>query len=185
MTVRQQLATLPPVSLMAPTSKPARRDYQRAQRLARSLDLGECQTVFIDPRVKNTAAYRWGLYYPLICLSFLALVFVIQFFIPFEGDSLPMILYLCLLTLLFPYSIVALIVTAFRRDLFHYEQIHLYTDGFVCIDSRGRRQGARWNQLFNRRDKQGRPDRLWFQLDTLGLKDAAILKEIVPEFIGK
>jgi hypothetical protein len=33
-----------------------------------------------------------------------------------------------------------------------------------------------------RRDKQGRADRLWFQLDTLGLKDAAILKEIVPAF---
>lgn len=33
-----------------------------------------------------------------------------------------------------------------------------------------------------RRNKQGRADRLWFQFDTLGLKDAVILKALLPAF---
>ncbi|HEU5226418.1 MAG TPA: DUF6585 family protein [Ktedonobacteraceae bacterium] len=150
MTMRQRLVS-PPLSLTTPTSRPACHDYRRAQRLAQRLQLGEYQAVFIDPRPEKAAQYRWGLHYPLICLSFLALVFVLQFFIPFEDGSLSMILYFCLLTLLFPYAIVALVVTALRRELFHCEQIHLYSNGFVAIDHRGRRQGAHWEQLFNLR----------------------------------
>ena len=36
-----------------------------------------------------------------------------------------------------------------------------------------------------RRDKQGHADRLWFQVDTLELKDAAILKEMIPEYSAR
>lgn len=149
MTMRQQLASPPPLSLTTPTSRPARHDYRRAQRLAQRLQLGECRAVFIAPRPEKAAQYRWGLHYPLICLSLLAFVFVLQFFIPFEDGNLSMIFYFCLLTLLFPYSIVALTVTALRRELFHCEQMHLYSNGFVSIDHRGRRCGAHWEQLSN------------------------------------
>ncbi len=48
MTIEQHLVSADRVLLAHPTSWPARRDYRRAQRLARTLGLENCQAVFLD-----------------------------------------------------------------------------------------------------------------------------------------
>lgn len=148
MITRQQLITSLPPSFPSLTSRPARRDYQRAQRLAHSLALKECQAVFLDPRPKSAAQYRWGWYYPLVCLGLLVLLFILRLIVP-SGMGDPLTILLVFLFLLLPFALIALGITAFRRTLFHCEQVHLYANGFVAIDPRGRRQGARFDQLFD------------------------------------
>ncbi len=148
MTTQQQFVKAPLLSLPSPTNGPARRDYRRAQRLARSLELTDCQAIFLDAHPKSAAQYRWGLYYPLACFGLLALLVVLRLVAPASmGD--PLTILLIFFCLLLPYALIALGITAFRRTLFHCEQIHLYANGFVAIDPRGRRQGARFDQLFD------------------------------------
>ncbi len=45
MTTQQRLVKTPLFSLPSPTNGPARRDYRRAQHLARSLELTDCQAM--------------------------------------------------------------------------------------------------------------------------------------------
>lgn len=143
--------------LARPTSWPARRDYRRAQRLARRLGLESCQAVFLDTTPRNAARYRWGLFYPLACLPLIAVI--VLMFVLTSAATIPWLL--TLLTLAFlvlaSYAGGALILLLFRRTFLHYEQLHLYTHGFVAIDPRGRRQGARWDQLsaFRRGSHEG------------------------------
>jgi hypothetical protein len=137
-------------SLLAlPTSWPARRDYRRAQRLARTLGLEDCQAVFLDTTPRSAARYRWGLFYPLACVPFIAAILVIfgltsTAIIPWLADLL-----LLLFLVLVSYACLAPTLIAFQPTLLHCEQIHFYANGFVAIDRRGRRQGARWDQLFD------------------------------------
>jgi|GEM_PF-3590971 len=161
MTIQQHLAmTTCSHALATPTTWQARRDYRRAQRFARSLELAECQASFIDPHPKSATWYRWGLYYPLSCLAFLALLAMSRAVVPSAISDWLSIALACLLVLLLPFSLIALSVTLFRRTLFHCEQIHLYTNGIVAIDPRGHCQGARYQQLFDfRRGAHESPER--------------------------
>lgn len=150
MSIQQHLAeTISSHPLATPTTWQARHDYRRAQHFARSLGLTECQARFIDLRPKSVAQARWGWYYPLASLLLLTVLFIGRFFVPSGLSDLITALLICLLVLLLPFALIALSFTLFRRTLFHCEQIHLYTNGFVAIDPRGRRQGARFDQLFD------------------------------------
>lgn len=146
--MQQHLMPPLPSSFPVPGSRTARHDYRRARRLARALALEECQGVFLDTRPKSAAQYRWGWYYPLICLGLFVLSVVLRLVTP-TSLSDPVTALLIFSCLLLPYALIALGVTAFRRTLFHCEQIHLYANGVVAIDARGRRQGARFDQLFD------------------------------------
>lgn len=151
MTIQQHLATttVSSHSLATPTTWQARHDYRRAQHLARSLGLTECQARFIDPHPKSAAQARWGWYYPLASFLLLTVLFIGRFFAPAGLNDPITALFICLLVLLLPFALIALSFTLFRRTLFHCEQIHLYANGFVAIDPRGRRQGTRFDQLFD------------------------------------
>jgi hypothetical protein len=148
MTMQQQQMTPLPSSVSALEGRVARRDYRRAQRLAHSLELEGCQAVFLDTRPKSAVQYHWGWYYPLICLGLFVLSVVLHFVTPtgLSGSVTALLIFSCLLL---PYALVAPGITLFRRTLFHCEQIHLYANGLVAIDARGRRQGARFDQLFD------------------------------------
>jgi hypothetical protein len=76
-------------------------------------------------------------------------VFIARFIAPAGMSDWLTTLLVYLLIFLLPFIMIALSLTVFRRTLFHCEQIHLYANGFVSIDPRGRRQGARWDQLFD------------------------------------
>lgn len=150
MNIQQHLAeTISSRPLATPTTWQARHDYRRAQHFACSLGLTECQARFIDLRPKSATQARWGWYYPLASLLLLTVLFIGRFFVPPGLSGFITALFICLLVLLLPYALIALSFTLFRRTLFHCEQIHLYANGFVAIDPRGRRQGARFDQLFD------------------------------------
>lgn len=149
MTTEQQLIYADRPLLELPANWPARRDYRRALRLARTLGLEECQAVFLDKTPRRAARYRWGLFYPLFCLPLLAaIILILVLTSAMTVDWLTNLLLLVFL-ILFIYASIALTLIAFRRTSLHCEQIHLYSNGFVAIDARGCRQGARWDQLFD------------------------------------
>lgn len=140
----QQFTTVPPLPLPSPTTWQGRRDYRRARRAAREIELSACQSIFIDQRPKSARRSRWGFSYPLCSLAFLLLLFIARMFI------FPDLLLAILITfsiVLIPFSLIALGYTIYDRTFFHCEQAHLYTNGFVYIDSRGRTSAARWDQL--------------------------------------
>jgi hypothetical protein len=116
-----------------------------AQHLAHTPELKECQAVFLASFPRNATQYRWGLYYPLACLALLAGIFLARLITHVGTNDWLTILLIFLL----PFISISLSLTAFRRTLFHCQQIHLYANSFVSIDSDGRRQGARWDQLFD------------------------------------
>ncbi|HEY0753107.1 MAG TPA: hypothetical protein VGD98_04030 [Ktedonobacteraceae bacterium] len=150
MRTQQQLASPSRPVLALPTNWPARRDYRRAQRLARTLELAECQTIFLNPSAPKSARwYRCVLYYPLACLLLIIAIILIFLLTPIATVIWLMHLLAFLCILLSAYIYGALILFSFYPNCLDSEQIHLYANGFVAIDARGRRQGARWDQLFD------------------------------------
>ena len=160
MTTEQQLIYADRPLLELPDNWPARRDYRRALRLARTLGLEDRQSVFLDKAPRSAARYRWKLFYPLACLPLLAAIILIFVLTPALSIDWLTNLLLFVFLILFIYASTALTLIAFRPVFLHCEQIHLYANGFVAIDARGRRQGARWDQLFDFRRGAHEDDRL-------------------------
>ena len=159
MTTEQQLVFADRSLQELPASWSARRDYRRARRLARTLGLEVCQAVFLDKTPRVTAHYGRKLFYPLACVPFIVVILFIFLLTPVATiDWLTSLLFLVLLVLLV-YVGAALSLIASPLTFRHREQIHLYTNGFVAIDPRGRRQGARWDQLFDFRRGAHEEDR--------------------------
>ena len=145
---KQELLDPAPSLLESPANWSARRDYRRALQMARSLDLQEHLAVFLDHTPRNAARYRWGLFYPLACLPLIAVILLLLIIMPTNLGWLASLLFFVLLILLI-YVCVAFTYSSLNISFLHCEQIHLYANGFVAIDARGQRQGARWDQLFD------------------------------------
>ncbi|HLZ61542.1 MAG TPA: hypothetical protein VKR06_31740 [Ktedonosporobacter sp.] len=135
---QQQLAAepSPSASLSTPTTPQARRDYQRAQLLAQSLELGECQASFIALQPERPSHLGSLIFHLLTCLAVVVLI-ILTF------STIWSVLLMILLILLS----VSFFARIYGRPHIHCEQAHLYSNGFVYIDPSGNSQAARWDQL--------------------------------------